>query len=76
MACLLDINEEQINPQYLGRNFSLRKIKFEDFVLGQNQILIDRHGHTLSQQLLDKKHYSISEKQIDEYAQKLLLLGQ
>ncbi|CAF0841503.1 unnamed protein product [Adineta steineri] len=60
MACLLDINEEQLNPQYHG----------------QNQILIDRHGHTLidNHQLTDS--HCLDKKQIADYVQKLILLGQ
>lgn len=41
---------------------------------GENQILIDRHGHTLSHQL--PTIHSLNEKQINEYAQKLITLGQ
>ena len=45
-------------------------------MIHKNQILIDRHGHTLSHQLSDKNSYSISSKIVNQYAQKLILLAQ
>ncbi len=79
MACLLDINEEQLNPQYLGIQIMKWFFKWIRSFLGQNQILIDRHGHTLieksnSHHLSDT--HTLNEKQINEYAQKLIALGQ
>lgn len=76
MACLLDIHEEQLNHQNLGRtilHFHLSRKSFSS--LGQNQIFIDRHGHTLNSHYLSDSS-SLTTKQIDQYAQKLLALAQ
>ncbi|UJR15192.1 hypothetical protein I4U23_002152 [Adineta vaga] len=61
MACLLDINEEQLNPQFLGQN---------------HQILIDRHGHTMIDKSDTYHPYCLSDELIDDYAQKLIAFGQ
>ncbi|CAF0975162.1 unnamed protein product [Adineta ricciae] len=60
IACLLEINEEQLSPEYLGRK----------------QISIDRHGHTLAHSTDTTHQHGLIESFLDDYAQKLLKLGQ
>ena len=76
MACLLDIHEEQLNHQNLGSSILHHHSSRNSFSsLGQNQIFIDRHGHTLNSRYLSDSS-SLTSKQIDQYAQKLIALVQ